>query len=82
MIVEMYCTTDDGQPQKVLQIENREGRNKIVFSYSKQLEQTLRNSSIIGEDKREHFFEDGLPFLKAILFHYKSVYLYAKEQED
>ncbi len=83
MTVGLFKTSDEREAEEILSIKNEGEKNIVTYSKSKQLEEKIKNSKIVNFDKKSVlFFNDGLSFLRALLFHYRTVYLYATEIQE
>ena len=82
MIIGLFRTNNDGNSEELLRIGIENGKNKIISSQSIQLEENVKNLVIIMPSGESILFTDGLLFLQGLLFHYKTVYLYAQKIQE
>lgn len=77
MKVKILQLLNSGKQKSILELELKNKKNVVTMSTNKRFEQIVKKQSIKNVKGKSFKFSDGLPFLKTLLFHYRTAYLIA-----
>lgn len=80
MKVKILQLLDSGIQRSILELGLKNGKVIITKSLDKKFEERIKRQSIPDVNGKRYKITDGLSFLKALLFHYRSAYFMAVKE--